>query len=161
MSIPSVEASPEQWAKVGRAVRDRRNALGLTIGQAVSKAGAGIQQTTWSKLENAQQTSYSSRALFAVCRALEWTSDSIERVMTGGEAVVHDDTTRAEEISRTNWQVEGAARDVAAQLEALPAELRLHRAEMTQLRARLEELEARLALLEGHRAPARRGPLGG
>lgn len=143
MAIPTIEADHQTWARVGKQVRIRRSELGLSISSAVARAGGGIQQTTWSKLENAQQESFSQRSLYAVARALGWSSDSVERMIEGRSPVEIGDADRVQELTRLNWLIEGEARDVVAGIQGLADALE-------SLQQSVLEIEERLRRLEEH-----------
>lgn len=74
------------WERVADAVVKRREALGLTAAQVVERGG-DLSTSLLSLIENHHQDVYLARKLAAVCRALGWTPDSIERILAGDEPV--------------------------------------------------------------------------
>lgn len=83
MSPRTVVAEPEAWNLVANAVIRRRTELDLRAQDVVAAARGGISTSVLSLIENAKQTSYARRTLAALCRALQWTPDSIERLLDG------------------------------------------------------------------------------
>jgi transcriptional regulator with XRE-family HTH domain len=71
------------WARVGTTVRDRRLALDLTQKEAAD--GAGVSDTTWVALESGQRVS--ARTCRKAARPLQWTPESISRVLAGHDPV--------------------------------------------------------------------------
>jgi len=113
----SITANQEAWEQVARQIYQRRLELGLTAHQAVERAGPGLSVTVLSLLENARQTSYSVRTIAALCRALDWTPDSIERIIDGRPPITADDTSPDEPT------IEDRIAAIEAELEALKARL--------------------------------------
>jgi transcriptional regulator with XRE-family HTH domain len=84
----TVTADPEAWERVGRRVYARRRyELDLTAQEVVERAGRGLSLGVLSQIENSRKDSYTERTLIALCRALEWAPDSIQRMLNGGEPV--------------------------------------------------------------------------
>jgi hypothetical protein len=75
----------DRWNAVAEHVRDRREQLGLTQHRAVSSSEGAISLATWRNIEKAVKPPYRRSSLLAVCRVLGWTSDSIDRILDGGE----------------------------------------------------------------------------
>lgn len=65
------------WERLGRAVRDRRNELGLSQGEEPPSAA------TWRKVEKAIDPPYAERTASAICRALRWPPDAFTRILDG------------------------------------------------------------------------------
>lgn len=79
---------PTEWERVAETVKRRRTALGLS--QRTAATLAGFSPTTWSSLEtHAHRVDDLTRPKF--CRALRWTSDSID-LMLRGEQPQEDNT---------------------------------------------------------------------
>lgn len=76
---------PNPWARIGAEVRSRRLALRLTQKEAAQRAG--ISEPTWGLLEGGHQSGYKPLTVVGVCRALQWSPDSIERMLSGAEPV--------------------------------------------------------------------------
>lgn len=73
------------WQRLGPLIKRRRQALGLTQEVAAARSEGQVSSATWRKLEKGDTTSYNSASLVGVCRVLEWTLDSIDNVIAGGE----------------------------------------------------------------------------
>lgn len=86
-----VDRCMEDWQRVASAVRRRRGEIGLTQDEAAELAGIGL--STWTNVESARGESYRPKTLVAICRALGWKSDSIERLLIGEPAEVADGQT--------------------------------------------------------------------
>lgn len=84
---PAVTAPPAAWQRLAEVVRARREELGLTQAEAVSRSGGGISLAVWSILENARQTNDTMRRkqLRAASGALGWPADTLEAVLGGGD----------------------------------------------------------------------------
>jgi transcriptional regulator with XRE-family HTH domain len=81
------------WQRVADVVRARRRELRLTQQDAVIRAGSGVSLAVWNNLENARQESYRPSTLAAVARALNWTVDSIDRVLAGEHPIENGQPT--------------------------------------------------------------------
>jgi transcriptional regulator with XRE-family HTH domain len=69
---------------VGRLVRRRRRALKLGS-QAEAATAAGVSPTTWEKIENGRQISYSADTYDGVDQALRWEAGTLEAALNGGD----------------------------------------------------------------------------
>lgn len=74
------------WARLGRAVRERREELGLT--QADVAAAGGPSPATQYLIESGARDSYRPRLLRGLERAMGWAAYSTARVLAGGEPEV-------------------------------------------------------------------------
>lgn len=129
------EAGRDRWQVVADAMRDRREELGITQQEAIQRSEARVSSSTWSNLERAAKTSYERSKLRAVCRALGWSSDSIERIIAGQEPspLEADDVVtalrqrRVEEVATRDslrdvlHELQGLRRDVASLLSRIEA----------------------------------------
>lgn len=75
------DVTTDEWARVGAAVRERREGLGLTQLQLATQAG--VSESMVRVLETARRTSYRGGNLRAIARALNWPDDAIDRVLAG------------------------------------------------------------------------------
>lgn len=82
MAKPSTSAPIEKWEVVGDRVRQRRFELRLNAGEL-----GGVSASTVSSIETKKKTTYETRKLMDLARALGWTDDSIERLLAGAEPV--------------------------------------------------------------------------
>ena len=117
------------WQRVAECVRTRREELRLTQADAASLGG--ISEPSWNVLENNRQHSYKRRTLLAVCTALGWTSDSIERILDGHSPLLQADV----ESQLANAMVALDAPDLDHE-------------------QRLADLERRVAAIEAAQSPA-------
>lgn len=76
------------WRRVATAVKERRLALDLTQEAAAELGGKSISSASWRVIEAAGRPKYRAATLLGVCTALEWTSDSIDRVYGGQEPII-------------------------------------------------------------------------
>lgn len=106
--------TPDEWARVGAAVRTRREDLGMT--QTELAGAARVSDTTVRVLETARRTSYRAGNLRAIARALEWPDDAIDRIRAG--------------LDPNEPLVAGDDRSLADRLAALEAEVARLRAEL-------------------------------
>jgi transcriptional regulator with XRE-family HTH domain len=67
-----------EWKRVAAAVRARRHELGIN-----QASVAGVSASTWSKLENARQSSYKPFVLARVEQALHWSAGTIQAIRDG------------------------------------------------------------------------------
>lgn len=79
----------DEWAKIGVAVKKRRQALDLTLRQAAT--GADLSDTTWVKLEAGQVMS--SRTLRRAAAPLRWPTDWHRYVIAGEQPPTVEHTT--------------------------------------------------------------------
>lgn len=71
------------WMRLSRAVRDRREELGLTQNEAANRSEGGVSLATWRNIETGFRPPWRRAGLLAVCRVLGWTPESIERILAG------------------------------------------------------------------------------
>lgn len=69
------------WELIGDAVRQRREALGLT--QKEAARNGEMSEPVWNALENARQDAFAKRTITKVCRALQWPLDAIDQIGAG------------------------------------------------------------------------------
>lgn len=81
------------WHLVAERVRARRKELRLTQQEASQKAGSGVSLAVWNALENGRQDAYRPSTLAAVCRALNWSVDSIDRILDGKDPIKNGEPT--------------------------------------------------------------------
>jgi transcriptional regulator with XRE-family HTH domain len=79
---------PDDWTAVAEQVRARREFLRLTQEQAAAATEKDVSTANWSVIERGGRTSYRNATLKGVCRVLDWTPDSIDRILRGEEPVV-------------------------------------------------------------------------
>jgi transcriptional regulator with XRE-family HTH domain len=81
------------YDRLAKAVRARRTSLGLR------QADLGVSTARIGQIEQGKAAPLSALSTAAICRALGWTADSIERVLAGGEAEPLDKPAPATEAS--------------------------------------------------------------
>lgn len=123
MPVDAYEATPEAWARIGEAVRDRRIELGLKIQQVT--ANEDIGSTVWSQVENGhpENNRLSYAKMGAICRALGWTHGSIKRLAVGGEPVPTTTQSEELEIQARLWRIEEVVQGLMARFELLESGL--------------------------------------
>jgi transcriptional regulator with XRE-family HTH domain len=67
----------DDWPTYGRAVRERREALGIRQG------AGGVSTATWRKVEAGRGAPYRRTTLVAIARALGWPDDAFDRMRAG------------------------------------------------------------------------------
>lgn len=80
-----VTDGPDDWKRVGDAVKARRLELGLKQREAALRGR--VSDTTWNSVENARRSSFDAATRAGVCRALRWSVDSIDRLLEGARPV--------------------------------------------------------------------------
>jgi len=85
-------AVEHDWPRLGKAVRQRRDALGL------SQGAGGVSVATWRKVENGTESSYTPRTLARIASALGWTDDSVDAVLAGGDPTIAADPPSAGDV---------------------------------------------------------------
>lgn len=171
--------SAEQRELVGEAVTAWREELGMTQEEAVAKAGGGVSVPVWSILENGRQSSYKSRTIKAVCRALHWTPESLQAIADGGKPTLTPDFQALMDavsgppiwpqlipkVRESNWarllEVEAKVDGLLSRLDA-DGSLDEARVQMSQMIVEhgqwIEDVRARLLLLEGQVSELLRQP---
>lgn len=112
----------DDWARVGTAVRARRLAVNLT--QREAAGAAGVSDTTWLVLESGRKVG--ERTVLGACRALNWTADSIERLLDGGDAeevAVPPESNRLDGFERRLGALEGQVALVTAAVDRIREQL--------------------------------------
>lgn len=119
MPARTLRGTPEGWTRVAEHVRRRRiQELGLSADQVVERSGKQISVTVLSIIENARQEAYSVRVLAGLCRALEWTPESIELILDGGQPSPIESKPRPSQDD-----VEARLADITRRLEEALAEV--------------------------------------
>lgn len=106
-------------------------------------AAAGISEATIRVLETSRRTSYQPGTLHDVARALHWTPDSIDRILSGLDPIPVDQATDSE----------------ADRLAVLEAKLPRLEAELREVKAALRDEMAQVKELLGHRTARSAIPL--
>jgi hypothetical protein len=108
------------WARVGKAVKARREALGLPQGV------GGVSSATWRKVEGAIDPPYRPATLAKIARALDWQADAFDRLLAGKEPAITEApetyTFTAEQVEALFNRVHGVVKRLDA-LEAIVHEL--------------------------------------
>lgn len=81
----------EDWVRLGNAVRERRDVLGLS--QVAVQDRGGPSATVVSELENQRRTVLSPIKRRTLERALGWRPHSVDKVLAGGDPVLDDSVT--------------------------------------------------------------------
>ncbi|GAA3027751.1 hypothetical protein [Streptosporangium longisporum] len=103
--------TPEDWARLGRQVRQRRQQLDMTQ-QGLAAAGAP-SVTVISKIEGARPGPYDGKIIVRLERALQWAPGSIDAILNGGEpSPVDKDATSPLEIATVKAAIPQAAETV-------------------------------------------------
>lgn len=88
----------DHFQLVARAVRQRREELGLTQIEAVAltaDAERKISFATWRKVETGVEPPYSRATVRAVCHALGWQPDAFDRLLAGQPPLLVPPTGRS------------------------------------------------------------------
>lgn len=81
-----MEPSDEDWRRVGRRADDRRVELGLKIDDVVAASGGNLSRQTWNLIRKGEGGSARRPGKWAaLCHALRWSTDSVERILRGEE----------------------------------------------------------------------------
>lgn len=131
-------ATRPDWARLGRAVRARREALGLRQGD------GGVSPATWRKVERAVDPPFLPATLRRIERALGWEPGSADRVLAGGDPI----PTPANDTERIDQLIEA--------FDELSERFRLLAGEVQRLRQRSDRDEE-FARRPGRRATAADG----
>lgn len=148
---------PQVVPGMARAIQDRMDELGLDATGLT--AASGKAPPTIRQLRRGERRNYDRATRLAVCAALGWTPDSIDRLLDGGPPVVAGEAEAPPTIdAKTLAEIAGSvAASNAAMLRGLQARLEDVMGEVQTVRAEmLEELRALRLDLLGHerRAPA-------
>lgn len=108
------ERSYDDWLRLGNAVRRRRNHL------RISQGAGDVSPATWRKIEKAVDPPYRDSTLIAICRTLQWTPDSFERILAGEEPI---DASAEPEPSRRERNLEQRIADLEAEVGWIKVEL--------------------------------------
>lgn len=73
--------------ELGTLVRERREALRLTVAECVSRA-TKLSDTTWNNIESGRPAR--RKSYLGVCTALDWSDDSIDRILRGDDPIEAD-----------------------------------------------------------------------
>lgn len=112
-------APPDRWQAVAEAMKARRDELGITQTEALVRSDGRVGGSTWSHLETAHKTSYDRSKLRAVCRALGWSIDSIERIVAGQDPVELSEESREREIEQRLFRMEEQLRELLLRFQRI------------------------------------------
>jgi transcriptional regulator with XRE-family HTH domain len=115
----TIEAAGDRWQEVARAIKDRRDELGITQLEGVARAGGHVGASTWSHLERGDKTTYERAKVRAVSRALGWSFDSIERICGGQPPIDATDASREQELTARLYRVEETLRELLRRFQLL------------------------------------------
>lgn len=111
--MKGIELGEEGARRLAAAVKSARSTLGITQKEVAARSGV-FATPTLQTIESASRTNFSRRTLTGLCRALNWTDDSIELVIAGHAPVARptaygDDVVSAlEEMRRALAKLEQA-----------------------------------------------------
>lgn len=108
------------WVRVAETVKRRRVELGLSQ-RVAARLADDISPTTWGQLEKRHQP-VSALTAGSICKALRWTSDSIDRLLAGGEPVENGDVTEAptlEKLAATVDRLTTIVEDLTSRVDEL------------------------------------------
>jgi transcriptional regulator with XRE-family HTH domain len=97
----------QDWAHLGRLVRERRTELGLT--QAEVHGGGGPSPATLYLIETGGRDTYRPQVLRRLERALRWRAGSVRRVLAGGQPVPDEEDATASPVGDRTGLAEGQA----------------------------------------------------
>lgn len=109
----------DQVRRLADEIQQRRLSLwDGEVTQVEAAKRAGVSDTTWNQLENHRGPLPSPRTRRAVCRVLEWTPDSVDRILRGedpvaiatGPAATRDRPTLDGLAHRVSWLEREAVR---------------------------------------------------
>lgn len=123
------------WKAVWRHIEARRIELGWRKWELYRTTG--LSESSFLKMKNHNEGVADQARLVRVCRELDWTPDSIDRILAGGEPQLQADP--------------GATVALPAFMLALPDDV-------AQLRSRVDALEERLSALESPPPPIQLHP---
>lgn len=103
-----------EWARVGDAVRARRESQGMT--QLELARAADVSDSTIRVLETARRTSYRAANLRAIARALGWPDDALDRIRAGRPADERLVPTDSRAIEARLDELEGELAELRAAL---------------------------------------------
>lgn len=107
--------------EVGQAVRERRDAIPLTVREAA--AIAGVSDTTWGNVESGKPSNRRTR--LGVCRALGWSDDSFDRLLAGEDPA--EAAEAADQSPAVSDDLRTAVRELTEAVRELRADLRAGR----------------------------------
>lgn len=86
-----METTTEDWKRLGRYIKDRRERLRLTQQGMYARGGPSV--ATIRNLEAGEQTSYRPRTRDQIEQALGWAAGSVDAILAGGEPSVPSSTS--------------------------------------------------------------------
>lgn len=114
------EPLPEDFTRLGRRVRERRENKGMTIVEAAT--AAGMSHVTWGRVEKGERVR--PLTYTAIDRALGWVAGSCRAVLGGGEPILTVTTEAQAPLSPAE------IKDLLAQLDRIKGLDPLDRAHM-------------------------------
>lgn len=94
--IKGMSITTDTWERLAHEVKDRRRRLDLTQEEAAARGGDGVNRTYWQQIEGARRSAMSAKTEFAICRALGWTEDSIQRIHRGLTPLLMEERQQSE-----------------------------------------------------------------
>lgn len=110
----------DAYKRLGEMVAARRNDVIGSRAKAYNASGVGDQ--TWVDVENGVKRNYSEKTRKGVMRALGWTPDSWDLILSGGEPRPSPDSTatRLEQLEKRFARLEAAVDTLLARLPGDP-----------------------------------------
>lgn len=112
-------ASQEAWQKLADLLRERREEQGLS--QRDLADAAGTTDRLISAIERTERTTFKPHKLRAIAKAVGWTGDSVNRILTGKEPV--DASEETAEPFRREMLLDRAERDTLDRIVQLERQL--------------------------------------
>ena len=130
-------ATMPQVERMANTIEARRLALGLTVQDLIELTG--LTRPGLAPLLRGERRKYQERLTLPVCRALKWTPDSIERLLSGEDPIELEPVVQPDELAAVRAQVGELSRMVAD----LAATVTAHSARLDEQGAQVERLRAR------------------
>lgn len=89
--MSTVGADGEAWKRFAAQVKARRTKLGLTQAEVVERSERLLSVPVLQVIEGAKRDRFKRRTLLGLARALEWTDDSPDLILAGGEPAARRD----------------------------------------------------------------------
>jgi len=141
--------TPKQWRdKVGQYVEQRRKELGYSANKAAALTDDAVSPSLWRQVERGERhvdgkvaaPNPAPRRRAAMCKALGWTPDSIDRLLAGQEPQIQPDTSQVPPVSAPAAQTDSTTETLSRLVERLYSEVSTLRSELAALQIEVAEL---------------------
>jgi DNA-binding Xre family transcriptional regulator len=147
--LPMTDRRRHAWSVARDHIHARMAELRLSVVDLARTSGLSEKHVRTLLNDGPEQSLPRDQTRWALCDALRWTPDSIDRILDGDEPLESDESG---EVSRLD-RFDGQLAEMQALADSNLERIRAQQEDMAKLWKRLERLEGAVRRVEGRRGP--------